>query len=202
MNLALFDFDGTITNEDMYTKFLYYSATRYRAILAKFIIPPFFLLYKLGILSAPQMRSVASYLAFCGRKTQPVKNLGKKYASEVIPKFIREEALKKLKWHIKNGDRIVIVSASLDVYLKEWCKKQGFSLICTELEIINNKYSGRYSYGDCSYQNKPKSISSNINLTEYGRIYAYGDTHEDIPMLNMANEAYLNWEQYSVDTML
>lgn len=30
MNLALFDFDGTITSEDTYTKFIFYSTPKVR----------------------------------------------------------------------------------------------------------------------------------------------------------------------------
>lgn len=32
MNLALFDFDGTITNKDMYTSFLKFSVTKIRFV--------------------------------------------------------------------------------------------------------------------------------------------------------------------------
>jgi hypothetical protein len=55
LNLALFDFDGTITHADMYTKFLHFSGTKRRAMLAKVILPPFYLLYKAGIIPTPKM---------------------------------------------------------------------------------------------------------------------------------------------------
>lgn len=199
MKLALFDFDGTITNADMYTKFLHFSATRRRALLAKIVLPPFFILYKAGILSAPKMRSIASFVAFSGRQVADVIAAGNQYVDDILPNFLRKEALTQLNWHKDNGDQIVIVSASLDVYLKPWCTQQGFALICSELQIERGKFSGHYVQGDCSCANKPTLIRAQFDLEQYSYIYAYGDTPEDLAMLNLADEAYLNWVQHPVD---
>lgn len=197
MNIALFDFDGTITNADMYTKFLHFSGTRRRALLAKIVLPPFFILYKLGVIPAPRMRTIASFVAFFGRNVDEIVAVGEKYAEDIVPKYLREVAINKLKWHKKNGDQIVIVSASLDVYLKPWCAQNGFSLVCSELEVDRGRFSGRYVNGDCSCANKPKLIRSKFELEQYEKIYAYGDTKEDLAMLSMADEAYFNWQHYT-----
>lgn len=202
MNIALFDFDGTITNADMYTKFLHFSGAKRRALLAKIVLPPFFMLYKAGVISAPKMRTIASFLAFSGRNIDEVMAAGENYAADVVPNFLREVALSKLNWHKNNGDKIVIVSASLDVYLKPWCAQNGFDLVCSELEVNRGKFSGRYVNGDCSCANKPKLIRSKFELGQYGQIYAYGDTKEDLAMLSLADKAYLNWEQHPVDAIL
>ncbi|SBS34987.1 haloacid dehalogenase-like hydrolase [Marinomonas spartinae] len=196
MNIALFDFDGTITNADMYTKFLHFSGTRRRALLAKIVLPPFFILYKVGVIPAPRMRTIASFVAFSGRKVDEVAAAGEEYAADVVPNHLREVALNKLKWHKNNGDQIVIVSASLDVYLKPWCAQNGFALVCSELEVDSGRFSGRYVNGDCSCANKPKLIGSKFELEQYEQIYAYGDTKEDLAMLSVADEAYLNWEPH------
>jgi phosphatidylglycerophosphatase C len=51
MNLALFDFDGTITRGDTWTPFLRYSATRPR-IAAAVLLSPLIVAYKAGWISA------------------------------------------------------------------------------------------------------------------------------------------------------
>lgn len=201
MNIALFDFDGTITNADMYSKFLHFSATKKRAILAKVLLSPFFIPYKMGLLSAPKMRSIASFIAFAGRVEEDVVAVGEKYATKVIPDFLREEALTRLHWHKSNGDQIVIVSASLDIYLRYWCAKNGYSLICSELKVQRGRFSGRYVNDDCSNANKSKRIRSEFDLKQYDKVYAYGDTKEDLAMLGLADEAYLNWKKHSVHTL-
>ena len=50
MNLALFDFDGTITEQDTYTKFLFYVTPKRRLIMTLLLASPFIALYKLGLL--------------------------------------------------------------------------------------------------------------------------------------------------------
>lgn len=196
MNIALFDFDGTITNADMYTKFLHFSGTKRRTLLAKIVLPPFYILYKAGVIPAPKMRTIASFVAFSGRKVDEVVAAGEKYAQHIVPNYLRGVALNKLNWHKNNGDQIVIVSASIDVYLKPWCTQNGFALVCSELEVGQGKFSGRYVNGDCSCANKSQLIRSKYELEKFERIYAYGDTNEDLAMLSLADEAYLNWERH------
>ncbi|MDP4487650.1 MULTISPECIES: HAD-IB family phosphatase [Pseudoalteromonas] len=138
------------------------------------------------------MRAIASFVAFSGRKSTEVAAASEEYAEDIIPQYIREVALNKLNWHKNNGDKIVVVSASLDVYLKPWCARNGFDLVCSELQIKGGKFSGRYINGDCSCENKPNLVRAKYELENYGRIYAYGDTTEDLAMLNLADEAYFN----------
>nr|WP_086938927.1 HAD-IB family hydrolase [Thaumasiovibrio occultus] len=197
MNIALFDFDGTITNADMFTQFLNFSATKRRSPFAKLALSPFYLLYKLGVIPAPTMRPIASYVAFWGREASDVAALGEQYAQHVVPRFLRQEALEQLDWHKQNGDQIVIVSASLDVYLKPWCAQHGFALVCSELNVHQGKFTGRYRDGDCSSEDKPRLIRTQFDLSQFDKIYAYGDTREDHAMLNLADEAYLNWLPYA-----
>lgn len=199
MNIALFDFDGTITHEDMYTKFLFFSATKSRTLVAAIVLAPFYLCYKAGVIPASTMRTMASFVAFYGRKVNDVAAFGEEYAQQIVPNFLREVALSRLHWHINNGDQIVIVSASINVYLKPWCAQHGFALICSELEQKpSGRFSGRYVHGDCSGATKSTLVKSTFELESFDRIFAYGDTVEDLPMLSLADEAYFNWEQQSV----
>lgn len=197
MNIALFDFDGTITTTDMYSKFLHFSGSKPRSIIAKLVLAPFFILYKIGLLPSTNMRRLASYTAFVGRRIDELNVLGKRYADEVIPQFIREEARNKLDWHVKYGDKVVIVSASLDIYLRFWCAQQGFDLLCSEMEVRGDRYTGFYLHGDCTGANKAKFVLGKYDLSDYQRVYAYGDTKEDMEMLKLADEAYLEWQSYT-----
>lgn len=74
-SLALFDFDGTITREDMFSLFLHYSAYGLRKRVGKVAIMPFYALYKLGVLPARLMRPLSSFIAFSGKKRSKLKQL-------------------------------------------------------------------------------------------------------------------------------
>nr|WP_267135880.1 HAD family hydrolase [Vibrio sp. J1-1] len=197
--MALFDFDGTITNQDMYSLFLHYSASGKRKSVGKIVLTPFYLLYKIGILPAHFMRPIASFIAFAGKQTQQVNVIGAQFANDIIPQYVRPEATDKLEWHQKNGDTIVVVSASLNAYLQPWCEANGYHLLCSELVSDAPTISGRYQQGDCSLERKVRRVKASFNLSDFASVYAYGDTHEDIPMLKLADHAMLNWKNWEAD---
>lgn len=198
-SLALFDFDGTITNQDMYSLFLHYSTSGKRKRVGKIVLTPFYLLYKIGILPAHFMRPIASFIAFAGKQTQQVNVIGAQFANDIIPQHLRPEATDKLDWHQKSGDTIVVVSASLNAYLQPWCEANGYHLLCSELVSDTPTISGRYQQGDCSLERKVRRVKASFNLSDFASVYAYGDTHEDIPMLKLADHAMLNWKDWEAD---
>ncbi|GAK86144.1 phosphoserine phosphatase [Vibrio ponticus] len=115
MNLALFDFDGTITNQDAFTKFLFFATPKARTLAGFLVTSPVIALYKLGILPARYTRPVLAKVAFCHRTVEEVNALGARFVSEYLPSVIRPEALVALKWHQSQGNKIYLVSASLSL---------------------------------------------------------------------------------------
>jgi phosphatidylglycerophosphatase C len=195
MNLALFDFDGTITVKDTFTDFFFFAINRKRLIFGTIFLLPILLCYKLRVLSPSITREIVAGIAFNGRKMADIQAIGMEYSNNVIPQYIRPEALKKIQWHKSRGDKIVVVSASIDVYLKGWCDNSGVELICTSFEVKNGLITGKYFRGDCSGKEKAIRILNNYNIKDYQIIYAYGDTPEDKEMLELADVKYYQWKQ-------
>ena len=195
MNLALFDFDGTITHGDTWTPFLRYSVTRTRLAFATVLLSPVIAGYKAGWISARRGRPVAARFAFAGRRADALRNVGETYAREVLPRVLRQQALERIDWHKRRGDQVVVVSASLDIYLKPWCDAHDLDLVCTELEVRAGTLTGGYRRGECSAANKVIRLRERCDLARYPVIYAYGDTDEDREMLDIAHEKYFRWQR-------
>ena len=51
----------------------------------------------------------------------------------MLEPLIRKKALKEIEWHKENGHDVVIVSASIDLWLKPWCIKNDVALISSIL---------------------------------------------------------------------
>lgn len=194
-NLALFDFDGTITRADTFTPFLYFSTGGLRRYATFLVLSPFLLAYRLGIVRATVARSVAARCVFFGREKDLLDTVGREFAVTQIDPVVRPEALHRIHWHQQQGDTVVVVSASLEFYLKPWCEKLAIDLICTKLEVQNGRLNGRYLNGDCTGPEKRKRICELLDLTAYATIYAYGDTKEDMEMLSLAHKKYFKWEE-------
>lgn len=186
MNIAFFDFDGTVTNQDTYTQFVLFAMPKRKLAFGKLFLFPTIIKYKLGRLHGQDIRTKMTRFAFKGMSIDDLSVKGAAFANHVIPVYIRSNALEKIKWHQNRGDLVVIVSASLDVYLKPWCDKHQLDLICTEIEVIDGVITGNTISGDCSSSEKQKRIEARYNLEDYDTIYAYGDTPEDTEMLALA----------------
>ncbi|EGA69773.1 phosphoserine phosphatase [Vibrio sinaloensis DSM 21326] len=198
--LALFDFDGTITTQDTYTKFLFYTTPKLRLVIGFVLVWPVVLLYKLGYLPACRTRPVLSRVAFWRRKVARVDHSAEQYVRDYLPSVIRPEMQAKILWHQANGDEVYVVSASLSPYLTVWCKQQGIRLICSELETKADRYTGLYVNGDCSKGRKVSFLKRQVTLANYQKIYAYGDTDEDLAMLSIADVKFFRGESMTSES--
>lgn len=106
--------------------------------------------------------------------------------AEHLKDTIREKARLEIGFHQRNGGSTVILSATTP-YLCELIKQElGMDdFICSELEVIDGKYSGipigNYCYG------KEKLVRATNYCTAHGcgldEAYYYGDSASDIPLL-------------------
>lgn len=193
MNIALFDFDGTITHTDTFTSFIFFAASKKRIRLGRVVLLPTVIRYKLGWLAGDKTRNKVYKFIFKGKNEKQMRQKGEAFADSIIPSLIRDSAFEKIVWHKSRGDRVVIVSASLDVYLKPWCRKHGLDLICTEVDSVNGVLTGHYVNGDCSSLEKQIRVENKYDLNDYNTIYAYGDTPEDKELLSLADKSFYQY---------
>jgi phosphatidylglycerophosphatase C len=196
MDLALFDFDGTITFHDTFTPFIRETCPKARLWLGTALLSPLILGYKAGWLSGPQMRRAMVACAFRGRRVDEVAASGTQYASG-LDRRVRPRALERLHWHRERGDRIVIVSASLRAYLEPWCAERNLDLICSDLESVAGVLTGRYAGRDVTGTEKARRVREQYRLDEFAAVHAYGDTLEDAELLNLAHYPTFRWGEQS-----
>ena len=150
MNLALFDFDGTITSNNTWTPFLKFAARPSRMAIGRLLLLPIIVGHRLGAVPAGRAREIANCVAFRGERPSALQQRGAEYATEVIPRILRQPALDRIEWHKSEGDDVVVVSASLSVYVGPWCEARNLLYICTTLEERAGRLTGKCIGGDCS----------------------------------------------------
>lgn len=189
-NLALFDFDGTLCKKDSFTGFIFYALSKRHIVKQGIKILPWIQAYYLNVYSAPAMRSKLFHAMFSNANALELQQMAQEYAANLMNQ-LNQPLLKQLKQHQALGDDVVLVSASVDVYLKPVCELLNIDLICTHTEQVNNIYTGQYTTPDCSSDQKRQRILEKYHLADYAVIYAYGNSHEDKEMLAMAHYAYM-----------
>ncbi len=195
MNLALFDFDGTITRGDSWTPFMKLATGPARKVVGFTALLPVGAGYYAGLVPGRTARPLYAHVAFRGVESKRVRDLAGGYASDVLPRTVRPRALDQIAWHKENGDTVVVVSASLAVYVQPWCDRAGIDCIATELEERHGRLTGRYLGGECTGAEKAARIRRRYDLQQFSQIYAYGDTVEDDAMLALANHRFYRWTE-------
>lgn len=190
MTLALFDFDGTITKDDSLLKFIRFVVGDVQFLVGLVVLSPILVAYKLKLI--PNYRAKQKMLSwfFQGMKKDDFFEVARKYSLEHIDKILRPKAMEKLAWHQEQNHKIVVVSASIDCWLRPWCEMQGFELIATKLQIKSNIITGHLASKNCYGDEKVARIRSTYNLKEFQYIYAYGDSRGDKEMLLLGDESF------------
>lgn len=195
MDLALFDFDGTITTRGTYPGFVRYAVRPHRQLVGGVVLSPLIAGYQVRLVSDRTIRRVISRVGFQGEDPARLRLRGEEYAECVLPGLVRPAARERMTWHQARGDRVVVVSASLDLYLEPWCRRAGVDVICTQLEVRAGRFTGRYLGGDCCGATKATRIQERCALGDYGTVYAYGDSEEDREMLDLADRRFFRWQE-------
>ena len=95
-----------------------------------------------------------------------------------------------IKLHLEKGHRVVLVSASLEPYLKPWTDKIGIELLGSRIAISDGVLTGSFAGKNCYGKEKERRIKKAYSLEEYDFVYAYGDSRGDKEMLELASEAH------------
>ncbi|WP_168407655.1 HAD family hydrolase [Acinetobacter indicus] len=188
--LALFDFDGTLYLHDSFTGFIFYALRKRHIVKRGLQILPWIQAYYLNFYPAHRMRPKLYASMFKNSDAEEILKLAQDYAQQLIFK-LNPKLLEQLIQHQELGHEVVLVSASLDLYLKPVCSYLNIDLICSEVEIKAGKITGFYQTPDCSNQQKKIRILEKYNLDNYAEIYAYGNSKEDVDMLNLATYSYM-----------
>ncbi|MBF4521598.1 MULTISPECIES: HAD-IB family hydrolase [Acinetobacter] len=189
-NLALFDFDGTLCSKDSFTGFIFYALSKRHIIKQGLKTLPWIQAYYLKVYPAHAMRPKLFSAMFKDASTAEILALAQRYAADLMHD-LNPQLLLQLKQHQFNGDDVVVVSASVDIYLQYICQQLNVGLICTETEIESQQFTGQYSTPDCSREQKQIRILEQYDLKNYAAIYAYGNSDEDEAMLSLATHPYM-----------
>lgn len=193
MILSLFDFDGTITSDDSLIKFIRFAVGNTKLIWGMTLLSPMLTAYKLKFIPNYKAKQYMLSYFFKGISEEKFMQVANEYSLKHIDTIVRPKAMEKIAWHKDQGHTVVVVSASIECWLKPWCDKNNIDLIATHLEIENEKLTGKFATKNCYGIEKVNRIKEKYNLAEYSIIYAYGDSSGDKEMLSIANERHYKY---------
>ncbi len=190
MRLALFDFDGTVTNSDSFIGFLIFTHGYKKFLMNMFLNLHLLIMMKLKLIPNFRAKEAVFTTFYKGWNAETLRKKGDWYAEKHLDVLVKDSAMKQIEEHRKNGDRIVIVTASFDIWMRRWCENNGLEFLCTEAESADGIITGRLGTKNCYGAEKVNRIKKLLNPDDYSEIYAYGDSRGDKEMLAIAHKPF------------
>lgn len=190
--VAAFDFDGTLTHRDTLLPFLLYTTSFPVFAGNMLILLHTFASYALGLISNGVAKQRLLTCFFAGLPIEQLRIKAEQFAAQRLPKLMRPAALRRLAWHKQQGHRCVVVSASLELYVRPWALQAGFDeVIASRMETsADGRISGNFLEGNCFGSEKVRRLEALLEGRSGYILYAYGDSRGDRELLASADFAF------------
>jgi len=191
-DVAAFDFDGTLISGG--SVFGYLSALRGRAAVlsaATALAPRLAHAALAGGTVADRTKELLFERVIGGVDLQQAEAVGTDFALGHLDNHLRPSVRQRFDWHRQRGDRVLIVSASPELYVRAAGDRLGAdAVIATRLAVTEGGVlTGRYQGKNCRGDEKLRRLR--LWITESGEapsgIWAYGNSRGDLTMLRAAD---------------
>ena len=186
--LALFDFDGTLTTRDTMFVFLQHVVGPFRLSLGLLLLSPVLVAMKLRIVSNATAKGIL-LRHLLGRHSRTELEASAESFIAVLEPLIRPSGRQRLRWHQARGHEVRIVSASLDLWVAPWAAAHGVPLLATATAWREGRFAG-LGGPNCNHDEKVRRIDADLDRGGFDVVHAYGDTRGDHPMLQVASHAH------------
>ena len=189
--VAAFDFDGTLVAGDSLVPFVWRAAGPRRFLLAALrhglrIVAA----TALGIGSRDAAKEAFVGSSLGGLPLTTVRKAGEAYAADLERK-LDTASLDRLRWHAGQGHEVVLVSASLDIYLEPLAAKLGVdTVLATRLGIDDDgRLTGALDGPNVRAHEKVVRLRRWLG-GDACELWAYGDSAGDRELLALADHGF------------
>jgi HAD superfamily hydrolase (TIGR01490 family) len=182
-----FDFDGTLTTKDTLIEFIRYAKGSMALGLGFLRYAHLLVLMKLRLYPNYKAKQKVFAHFFKDTTIDEFNALCKAFAAS-SSHLLRPNAIEAINQAIKDGSEVLIVSASIDNWVQPFFPQ--VKVLGTQIEVINNKLTGRFLSKNCYGQEKVNRILSLYPNRQDYHLTVYGDSRGDKEMLAFADESH------------
>lgn len=190
MKLVLFDFDHTVTQSDSFMGFLKHSVSFGKRFWVFFSLLPAIVQFKLGG-DGEELKVRVLSKCFRGWSKEELESKGRSFAQQLDQtKNYKKSVYSDFLEHRRAGDKVVLVTASLDAWIEPWAQLNGVEVICTKLKYSNGSFTGELRGKNCNRSEKKQRVLEAFDLNDFEEIIAYGNPGPDDEMISIAHKQY------------
>jgi HAD superfamily hydrolase (TIGR01490 family) len=192
--LVFFDLDGTISRRDTLVPYALWHALRRRPwrLLRLPAMIPVLVRYALGRADRGELkgRLVRALLGSLGPRD--IESWNDAYLPGLLQRGMFAAALERVAAHRAAGDVLVLMSASVDLYVPEIGRRLGFdATICSGVAWEHGRVAGRLSTPNRRDEEKARCLRETAASHPGLPITAYGNSRSDLPHMVLAGHAVL-----------
>jgi HAD superfamily hydrolase (TIGR01490 family) len=186
VEVAVFDFDGTLTRRDTLLPFLRWicGSRSVAAALARHAPAVGRAATGWGGEEAAKQALFGRLLA--GRALTELEQAVPGFADQLLDGGMRTEVVARLGWHVAEGHRLVVVTASPELYVGPIARRLGVELVLgTRLEVDDQgRLTGRLTGANVKGHEKVRRLREALGPVDVG--WAYGNSRGDRELLALA----------------
>lgn len=189
--VAAFDFDGTMAPGDSLIPFVWRTAGRRRFALAVLRHGPRIAVATgLGIGSRDTAKEAFVRSTLRGLRLADVRKAGEAFAAQ-LERRVDPDARARVRWHADQGHELVLVSASLEVYLAPLGAALGFdTVLATRLALDDDeRLTGSLDGPNVRAHEKVVRLRRWLG-GDPCELWAYGDSAGDRELLALADHGF------------
>ena len=191
--VVIFDLDRTLTYRDSFLPYLLgfllrHPSRLWRIALLLWPIVKFF--YGLASNTELKQRFLSAILG--GASKAQVRPWTRVFVNRLLDRGLRPAGLATLERHRREGDLLVLLSASLDLYVQELGRRLGFDrVLCTQGEWVGEKLSGSLAGPNYRDEQKVRCLVDLRQELKGATVIAYADHHSDLAFLVQVDQGIL-----------
>lgn len=193
MRTVIFDLDGTLTKGDTFLSFLVLCLREFGFRNWSILLLPYdVLLYLGGRITNSQLKEVFLSKVLSGISLERVQPVSEKFVSALLKSKMNEQVTRVLNCHLVQKHRVVLATASVDIYVRDIAKRLSIhEVVCTLIEVRNGLITGRLVGKNCHGMEKIRRLEEFLSPSELQRAVFYTDHHSDLPLLKKVEEGFL-----------
>lgn len=186
--VAVFDLDVTLTRYDTYLPFLAGYVHRHprRGFGVSQLPLRLLTFWRWGDRDWVKASFLKAFLG--GEPRERVAAWAAEFADQLLHRAMRPSGLQRLRWHQARGDRVIIASASFDIYVNALARLLHVDeVLATEMRWDARDRVADIDGRNCRDDEKLARVRAMLGADCDGTgVTAYSDSHADVPLLSWA----------------
>jgi phosphatidylglycerophosphatase C len=193
VQLAVFDLDGTISRRDtLFPYVMGFPTSPARKALGMIGLLWTLLLFVIGQRDHGDVKAAFIHLTLGGQTRARVEQWTTQFVPALLQHGLFVDALNAIAQHKQEGARLVLMSASTDLYVPAIGAALGFDeVICTGMRWDGDRLDGRLATPNRRGSEKTRCFEALLRAHPGVTTAAYGNAGSDLDHLRLANRPLL-----------